>query len=311
VAYRLIALLLLLIFTTGCIEVVDLPTEIPESSPRIVSTTLPEAAAAATLSAVQPTAVEPTATATMIPSPTITPTATATSFFLQQISTSKPPYNENNPQFPRHGIWIVLLTFTCLMIPWAFGQLWYMSYAQPKGFDVTEVLIKAQDGLFLTAVLSMTARKTFTNIAVFASRWSKILEFVSKSLEQELIHAALKYETVEELEQNLYKITDALLEHPIVQELWVDFGIRVIRFNIETRYPQGTRDALNRKAEASADGQAYLAYAQAAHLDPNDAESRELYQVYQQTKGQVDAARNLGGGITNLANIIGGSDNDE
>ena len=63
-------------------------------------------------------------------------------------------------------------------------------------------------------------------------------------------------------------------------------------------------DALQRKAEASAGGTAYLAYAAAAHLDPDRPESRELYRIYQETTSQVDAARNLGGGITNLANLL-------
>jgi hypothetical protein len=90
-----------------------------------------------------------------------------------------------------------------------------------------------------------------------------------------------------------------------VRELSLDFGVEVMRFNVETRYPQETMDALNRKAEASAGGTAYLAYAAAAHLDPDTPECRDLYKIYQETSGQVDAARNLGGGITSLANLLG------
>ena len=78
-----------------------------------------------------------------------------------------------------------------------------------------------------------------------------------------------------------------------------------MRFNIEVRYPQATVDAINRRAEAVAGGRAFQAYAAAAGLNPSSPESRELYKVYQETKGQVDAARNLGGGITSLANMFG------
>jgi len=77
-----------------------------------------------------------------------------------------------------------------------------------------------------------------------------------------------------------------------------------MRFNIESHYPQETMDALNRKAEASAGGAAYLAFAAAAHLDPDTQESRDLYRVYQQTTSKVDAYRNLGGGIAAVANVI-------
>jgi hypothetical protein len=100
---------------------------------------------------------------------------------------------------------------------------------------------------------------------------------------------------------------------PFIQELARDFGVEVIRFNIETRYPQETMDALNRKAEAVAGGAAYLAYAAAASLDPHTPECRELYKIYQETSGQVDAARNLGGGITSIAGLLSrkGGDDDE
>jgi hypothetical protein len=128
---------------------------------------------------------------------------------------------------------------------------------------------------------------------------------VEKPLEQELIHEALQYPTLEELELNLKNISEQFMTLPIVrEELWEDFGVEVMRFNIEARYPQETMDALNRKAEASAGGTAYLAYAAAAHLDPDSPECRELFRVYQETSGRVDAARNLGGGITALAEVF-------
>ena len=60
-----------------------------------------------------------------------------------------------------------------------------------------------------------------------------------------------------------------------------------------------------------ADANPYLAYAAAAHLDPDTDESRELYKIFQETSGQVDAARNLGGGIANLARALGRDKGEE
>jgi hypothetical protein len=134
--------------------------------------------------------------------------------------------------------------------------------------------------------------------------WPRVREFVEKSLEQELLHDALNFPTLEDLERNLKNIAESFKALPIVEELYNDFGVEVMWFNIETRYPPETMDALNRRAEAAAGGTAYLAYAAAARLDPDSQESRELYRVYQETKGQVDAARNLGGGFTSIANLL-------
>ncbi|MDM8529197.1 hypothetical protein QUF58_13435 [Anaerolineales bacterium HSG24] len=279
------------------IDVVDRPeTEIIDTSFEVVATMLPEDVIAAT-------AVVSTVVATETPLPTNTPVIvpTATSApYLASLST-----NSNSPEsLPWHGVIFVFLVLTCIMIPWGVAQVWYVRFAQPHSLDITEVLIKAQDGLFITAVLSMTARRSFNFTALY-SRWARIKDIVSKTLEEALIHEALNYPTLDELQPKLKDISAKFIEQSIVQELWIDFGIRVMRFNIETRYPQETIDALNRKAEANAGGQAYLEYARAAHLDPSSNESRELYRIYQETRGQVDAARNLGGGITSLANILG------
>ena len=300
---RVIIVATFLVF--GCssipgVEFVPLPkTEIIDITPEVVATVLPENAVAATAQ-VQTEVVEE-ATATPLPTntPVILPTATLAPY-LASLST-----NSNSPEsLPWHGVIFVFLVLTCIMIPWGVAQVWYVRFAQPHSLDITEVLIKAQDGLFITAVLSMTARRSF-NFTSLYTRWSRIKEIVSKTLEETLIDEALKYLTLDELQLKLKDMSAEFIELPIVQELWIDFGIRVERFNIETRYPQETMDALNRKAEANAGGQAYLEYARAAHLDPNSHESRELYRIYQETRGQVDAARNLGGGISNLANILG------
>lgn len=296
---KLRSLLLSVIFLFGCsgfYEVVPRPkTEIIDTPP-VVFTTEPMSVEAATNT-------EMTATPTITPTPTVTPTPAPTSTpvpFLADLST-----NTNSPEaLPYHGIYLVFMVFGCIMLPWALAQTWYIRFAQPKSFDVTEVLIKAKDGLFVTAVLSMTSRRSFTATALF-TRWGVISEIVSKTLEQSLLDEAMKHTTLDDLLSNIDEIATKFIEEEVVQELWTDFGIRVMRFNIETRYPQATIDALNRKAEANAGGQAYLEYARAAHLDPGSPESRELYRVYQETRGQIDAARNLGGGITNLANILG------
>lgn len=189
-------------------------------------------------------------------------------------------------------------------VPWVVLETFVARYVRPRGIDVTKVLIKAQDGLFIETAVSMTAQKSLTPAAITA-RWQDVRDFVEKTVEQELIHEALKFSSLESLERNLKGISDSFRGLPIANELSRDFGVRVLRFNIETRYPQETIDALNRRAEASAGGTAYLAYAAAANLDPNSAECRELYRIYQETSGQVDAARNLGGGITSLAGMLG------
>jgi len=306
VGFRLRIILLLAFVLLGCNNIPGVKI-VPRPATEIMGN--PQAQGVATILPVAVSEGQPqplasptmTATSTPIPTPTATPLPTATSFFLQSLTTAQPPY-ENT--LPRHGLLLISLIFFIIMLIWGIGQYFYISFAQPKGLDITTLDIKAQDGLFVGAVLSMTARRTFTFTSPF-TRWSQVINFVSKTLEQELIQKAQQYANIEELEANLKVITESFFQEPVVQELWTDFGVKVIRFNIEIRFSQATKDALIRKAEAAAGGQAYLAYARAAHLDPNSPESRELYRIYQETQGQVDAARNLGGGFTNLANILG------
>jgi hypothetical protein len=204
-----------------------------------------------------------------------------------------------------HGLtYALLLPLLIIGVPWVLLELMIIRYVQPRGVDLTEVRLKAQDGLFIQAVVSMTARRSLT-LASTRMTWGRVQDFVEKTIEQELIDEALHFPTLDDLERGLKEITEKFLDLPIVLELSRDFGVQVMRFNVETRYPQETMDALNRKAEASAGGTAYLAYAAAAHLDPDTPECRQLYKIYQETSGQVDAARNLGGGITSLANLLG------
>lgn len=205
---------------------------------------------------------------------------------------------------PRHGLIIAfLLPLLFCGIPGILLEIFIIRYVQPRGIDLSTVRIKAQDGLFIEVALSMTARRTL-RLASTRMTWPRVRNFVEKSLEQELIHEALYYATLDELERNLKLITDKFLELPVVQELSRDFGVKVLRFNAETRYPTETMDALNRRADASAAGTAYLAFAAAARLDPDSDECRQLYTVFQETMGRVDAARNLGGGITGLAELL-------
>lgn len=197
-----------------------------------------------------------------------------------------------------------ILPVLIIGVPWIILQLLIIRYVQPKSFNLSTVRIKAQDGLFVEATLSMTARRTLT-LASLRMTWDRVREVVEKATEQELIHEAINYRTLEELERNLKNITEKFLDLPLIAELEHDFGLDVLRFNVEINYPQETMDALNRRAEAAAGGTAYLAYAAAAGLDPNTPECRELYKIFQETSGQVDAARNLGGGIGSLAGALG------
>ncbi len=206
---------------------------------------------------------------------------------------------------PRHGLWIALILPVLIIgIPWLILEVYVVRYVQPKGLDISTLNIKAKDGLFLKATISVTAQRQL-NVASARMSWSRVAEFLEKALEQEIIHDALQHETLELLEEDLKQMAENFTSLPIVRELEVSFGVHVVRFNIEASYPQETMDALNRKAEASAGGTAYRAYAAAARLNPDSRESRELYKVYQETRGQVDAARNLGGGLTNLAAMFG------
>ncbi len=258
------------------------------------------------------TAAEPTAepTATPTPGPTATPSAFLSGFstgnqvVVDEYGNTLEVVGENELQptrrLPRHGLIIAfVIPLLFFGVPWLILEFFTVRYIQPRGEDLTTVLIKARDGLFVNAVVSMTARRTMT-VASARMTWPRVRNFVEKAVEQELIHDAIQFQSLEELEQNVKTLTEKLLELPIVEELSRAFGVEVLRFNIEIRYTPETRDALQRKAEASAGGIAYLAYAAAAHLDPDRAESRELYRIFQETSSRVDAARNLGGGISEL-----------
>ena len=206
-------------------------------------------------------------------------------------------------KLPQHGLRYALLPILLLGALSAITEVFLSRYLRPRSIDVTKILIKGQDGLFIESAVSVTARKTLSPTAV-TTRWDQVSSFVEKEIEQRLINESIKSPTLNDLEHRLDQIAEGFRNLPIAQELANDFGVEVLRFNIETRYPQETMDALNRRAEASAGGTAYLAYAAAAGLNPNSAECRELYKVYQETSGQVDAARNLGGGITGLVTAL-------
>ncbi len=229
-------------------------------------------------------------------------TKTAT-FQLKAGEIVKCTFNHNN-HLPKHGLWYAfVLPFLFVGLPWLVLEIFIVRYVQPRSADVAEVLIKAQDGLFLEASVSMTGRRKLS-VASTRMTWPRVRDFVEKTIEQELIHEATKFPTIEELERKLKTISDSFKDLTIAKTLSVDFGVEILWFNIEIKFPQETMDALQRKAHATAGGTAYLAFAIAAHLDPNTSECRELYKVFEETSGQVDAARNLGGGIANLADYL-------
>jgi hypothetical protein len=292
----------LLFSLLGCSLVVatPLPTEIDaaavETSVAVIQP-VEQAAAVETGGTPQPEAT---------PAPTIVPTPAPTTYFLQGLSmkmdTGDPTRNER--ALPRHGLIIAfVLPLIVFGIPWLFFELFTIRYVQPRSIDLSTVRIKAQDGLFIQATVSMTARR---NLSMASTRmsWPRVQDFMEKTIEQELIHEALMFPSLEDLERNIKDITERFLDLPALRELNRDFGVEVMRFNVESFYPEATMEALNRKAEASAGGAAYLAYTAAAHLDPDTPESRDLYRIYQQTTSRVDAYRNLGGGIAAMAGAI-------
>ncbi len=152
-------------------------------------------------------------------------------------------------------------------------------YVQPRGIDLSQVRIKSQDGLFLEAVISLTARRSLTLASTRMTNWTRVREFVEKELEQELIYKASEVERFDLLEQELESMAADFTELNIVKELSTDFGLEVMRFNVEIRYTPEIADILKQKAEAAVGGAAYLAFAQAAHLDPDSREARDLYTV--------------------------------
>jgi hypothetical protein len=265
-------------------------------------------------SVIQVPTATPLPTLTPIPTETPTPAPTATPVpFLSQFNLPREASPGNPDRLPRHGLVITLvLPLIIFGLPWMLLEVSIARYVRPRSLDLTRLLIKAQDGLFIETVVSMTARKNLS-LASLAIRWpGGVRGVVEKAIEQELLQAALEFRTLGELESNLTAIVQRLTELEVIRELERDFGVAVIRFNIELRYPPETVDAINRRAEAVAGGQAYVAYAQAAHLDPDGVEAKELYKIYQQTTSTVDASRswgvdairNIGDGLSNLVTLI-------
>ncbi len=274
--YKIFALFLALFFVMGCGSVIEVVTP---TSPVLLVTPTPQV---------------------IILTPTPEPTATPfTSVPLLDDGTDQ----EKTSSGLRQIILVVFLPLVSLSILWLIMESLLVQYFRPKSRDLTQVRVKAQDGLFMSTVISMTARKQLS-LAAFTTRWAGAQSFVEKEVEQVLIQEATHLRSIDDLERKLRIITNDFMNLDIIDELSRDFGIEVIRFNIEPRYSQETVDALNRKAEAAAGGTAYLAFADAAELEPDSAECRELYTVYQETTGHVDAYRNLGGGITNLAAML-------
>jgi hypothetical protein len=312
-------LVLLILTTLSCsiVRVTPLPVEIPEgaSAQGVASgaplpagwtacTGTPAPGSQAGVAAASP--AEATATPAPSGTPTPTPLPTRPPVFLESMSMSMKGENLTRMAraLPRHGFIIaVLLPLLFFGLPWLIVEFFIIRYVQPRGIDLSSVRLKAQDGLFIEAAVSMTARRSLT-LASTRMTWPRVREFVEKIIEQELIHDALSFATLDDLQRGMKGITENFINLPVVKELSRDFGLEVLRFNVETRYPPETMEALNRRAEASAGGAAYIAFAVAAHYDPDAPESRELYRVFQETVSQVDAARNLGGGISSLANLL-------
>ena len=298
---KLIILALLTLFGLACenadriVMVVPLqPTEIPALPAEVSQAAAP--APAPTFTPIPPP--EPTPT----PQPTPTPGPKG----LARLSTT-PDETIVARAYDWHGFVIAfILPLICFGIPAAIIEVMIAQHVQPRSIDLTGILIKAQDGLFINAVVSMTARKTLSLVSTTVS-WSRVRDVVEKAVEQELIREALNFNSLSELETNLKELVERFTRLPVILELSRDFGVEVLRFNIEVRYPVETIDAINRRAEAAAGGQAYVAYARSAHLDPETPEARELYKVFQVTSGRVDAARNLGAGLAGLAKTLSGN----
>jgi len=285
--YKIFALFLALFFVMGCGSVIEVVTP---TSPVLLVTPTPQVIIL---------------TPTPVPAPTASPLAPVP---LPEDKADVPLPEDKADQGKtssglRQIILVVFLPLASLSVLWLIMESLLVQYFRPKSRDLTQVRVKAQDGLFMSTVISMTARKQLS-LAAFTTRWAGALSFVEKEVEQVLIQEATHLRSIDDLERKLRIITNDFMNLDIIDELSRDFGIEVIRFNIEPRYSQETVDALNRKAEAAAGGTAYLAFADAAELEPDSAECRELYTVYQETTGQVDAYRNLGGGITNLAAML-------
>ncbi len=281
--YKIFTLLLLALLFSACGRVVEVeplyPKEVTPTLPPLVST--------------------------VTPIPTSTPTPTPEIASIQTIGTPTAVGSQDGKsgQELRDFILVLFLIPILLVVLWWGAETALSNYLRPRGIDLTKMRVKAQDGLFIDTTVSMTARKMLSPAALTLD-WNRVKGFVEKEIEQRLMHEATQMRAIDDLEHKLYEITSSFKDLKIIKDVSNDFGIEIIRFNVEVGYPQETMDALNRRAEASAGGMAYLAFADAAEMEPNSPECRELYTVYQQTSGQVDAYRNLGGGITSLASML-------
>jgi hypothetical protein len=281
--YKIFIPILLALLCSACDRVVEVeplyPTEVTPTLPPVVST--------------------------VTPVPTNTPTQTPEIASIQTIGTPVVGGTQDNGSGREllHFILVVVAFPALLAVIWWLAETALTNYLRPRGIDLTKMRIKAQDGLFIDTTISMTARRMITP-AAFPPDWNQARGFVEKEIEQRLMYEATQMRAIDDLEHKLYEITSSFKDLDIMKDVSNDFGIQILRFNVELGYPQETMDALNRRAEASAGGMAYLAFADAAEMEPSSSECRELYTIYQQTSGQVDAARNLGGGITSLASML-------
>jgi hypothetical protein len=281
--YKIFTLILLALLLAACDRVVEVeplyPTEVTPTLPPIVST--------------------------VTPVPTNIPTQTPETASIQAVGTPGAGETQDGESSREllHFILVVVAFPVLLAVIWWLAETALTNYLRPIGIDLTKMRVKAQDGLFIDATVSMTARKMLLPAALTLD-WKRVKGFVEKEIEQRLMHEATQMRAIDDLEHKLYEITSSFKDLSIMRDVSNDFGIEILRFNVEVGYPQETMDALNRRAEASAGGMAYLAFADAAEMEPSSTECRELYTVYQQTSGQVDAARNLGGGITSLASML-------
>lgn len=287
--YKLFNLILLALLFSACGRVVEVeplyPREVTPTPQPIISTVTP------------------------VPPPAPLPTNTAVPATAQTADGTEKDQKENGNRTIGF-IAVVIVLPVALVALWWLAETALTNYLRPIGIDLTKMRVKAQDGLFIDATVSMTARKLFLPAAINPD-WNRVKGFVEKEIEQRLMYEATQMRAIDDLEHKLYEITSSFKDLSILKDVSNDFGIEIIRFNVEVGYPQETMDALNRRAEASAGGMAYLAFADAAEMEPSSTECRELYTVYQKTSGQVDAARNLGGGITNLASMLKSNNPDQ
>ena len=155
----------LLIFLLGCGSFRVVPANQPQTE--IPGGATPAAAGGAAQ-------VPPTATPEPIPTATLTPTPappTPTPYFLQSFSTR---LADDPEALPRHGLFIAFILPVLLIgIPWVIIEFFVVRYVQPRGVDLSSVRIKAKDGLFIEATISLTARRTLS-LASARMSWLRV-----------------------------------------------------------------------------------------------------------------------------------------